>query len=183
MLVSACGTEPAELAGFVRTPLPEVGDLALPEVGSSSGEFVFRASKDELLLVYFGYASCPDVCPTTLADVRSALRDLGDASERVDLAMATVDPGRDTDEVIEAYVRAFVPGAHPLRTEDGAMLKAAADGFGAVYEVSVSDDGDVEVVHTGHLYVVDDTGRIQVTWPFGTEPEDMVNDLRMLLEA
>lgn len=181
--LTACGSEPAELAGYVRTPLPVVADISLPEVGSDAGDFTFRADEDGLLLVYFGYTSCPDVCPTTLADVRSAMRQLGDEAGRIDLAMATVDPDRDTDDVIEAYVEAFVSGGHPLRTEDDAQLKAAADAFGAYYEVSVSDQGDIEVVHTGHLYVVDDQGRLQVTWPFGTKPAEIVSDLSILLDA
>jgi protein SCO1/2 len=181
--IGACGSESVELAGYVRTPLPVVEDLSLPEVGQNAGRFSFKADEGGLLLVYFGYTSCPDVCPTTLADIRSAMRQLGDDAERIDVAMATVDPERDTDEVIESYVQTFVPGSHPLRTDDDARLQAAADGFGAVYDVSLSAEGEVEVIHTGHLYVVDDEGRLQVTWPFGIKPAEMVNDLKILLEA
>lgn len=180
---AACGSEPEELAGFVRTPAPLVGNISLPEASAGGAPFNMNATADELLLVYFGYTACPDVCPTTLADIRAALEDLGDDASQIDLAMATIDPGRDTDEIITGYVQAFVSDAHGLRTEDDDVLRTATDAFGADYGVTVADDGDTEVIHTGHVYVVNDEGRILVTWPFGTEVPDMVNDLQILLGA
>ena len=105
--VAACG-EPRELAGFVRTPAPSVATTSLPDVASGE-QFDFVAPEDGLLLVYFGYTSCPDVCPTTLADVRTALGRLGEDADRVELVMATVDPDRDTPERLAHYVRWFNP--------------------------------------------------------------------------
>ncbi|MEQ8716494.1 MAG: SCO family protein [Acidimicrobiales bacterium] len=170
------------LTGFVRTPAPVVGELSLPDVTARAAPFPFRADEDGLLLVYFGYTSCPDVCPTTLADIRYALS-LLDASlaERVEVAMATIDPDRDTDRVITDYLRSFIPDAHPLRTTDEAALRAAADGFGADYQVATTADGAVEVLHTGSLYAVDDEGRLVVTWPFGTRGADLATDMETLL--
>jgi protein SCO1/2 len=159
-----------------------VGDLALPDESAAGAPFPLRAPEGGLLLLYFGYTSCPDVCPTTLADIRTALQDLGGDADRVDLAMATVDPRRDTPEVLSGYVRSFVPGAHALRTEDDLVLSEAAALLGAAYEVTGGDDGGVDVVHTAHVYVLDDTGELLITWPFGTEPEDMTSDLRILLD-
>lgn len=179
VLVAGC-TAP-ELAGFVREPTPVVADVGLPDVSQDGTTFGFAADPGELLLVYFGYTSCPDVCPTTLADTRTALSRIGDDAERVSFAMATVDPGRDTDEVITGYVQSFLPRAHALRTDDDAALRAAVTPFGADYEVSVDDSGDVEVIHTGALYAVDDQGRLLVTWPFGTSIEALSNDLELLL--
>jgi protein SCO1 len=181
LMASAC-SEP-ELSGFVRQPIPVVADASLPDVSDGGADFDFRADPGELLLVYFGFASCPDVCPTTLADTRTALSRLGDDAERVDFAMATVDPGRDTDEVVTGYVQSFLPGAHALRTEDDAILRAAAEPFGVSYDVSVNDDGDIEVIHSASLYAVDDEGNLLVTWPFGISVEDLTNDLEILLET
>jgi protein SCO1/2 len=183
LLAAACSSSPPELAGFVRTPLPEVGGQTLPDAGAGGEAFAMRASEGRLLLVYFGFTNCPDVCPTTLADIRAAFRDLGDAAEQVEVAMVTVDPDRDTDEILTGYVQSFVPGAHALRTTDDDALLEVATAFGAGYEVSVDADGTVEVIHTAHVFVVDDAGLIQVTWPFGTEPSDMVSDLEILLDA
>ena len=182
-LTAACGQSiPEQPAGIVRDPAPEVGDVSLPDLDTGGSDFPFIAADGEILVVYFGYTSCPDVCPTTLADLRRAMADLDDA-ERVDVAMATVDPERDTPEVISGYLHSFFPEGHPLRTEDDAELRAAADAFGADYEVTTSEDGDVEVAHTGFLYAVDDAGELALTWPFGTTWEDMQGDLLWLLDG
>jgi protein SCO1/2 len=181
--VAACSAEPEQLSGFVRDPLPDVSAASLPDAGNGGADFAMRAPADELLILYFGYTSCPDVCPTTLADLRSALRELGDGAEKVTVAMATIDPERDTAEVITGYVQSFIPGAHGLRTDIPEDLREAADIFGADYGVSIDDEGIYEVFHTAHLYAIDDQGLLQVTWPFGTEPENLAADIGILLEG
>ena len=183
LVTASCSGDDAQLAGSVRTPLPQVGDLTLPDAGRDGAPFAMRAADGGLLVLYFGYTSCPDVCPTTLADLRKAFAELGDDATRVDVAMATVDPGRDTDEVITNYVQSFIAGAHGLRTDDDALLSAVADALGAVYSVTTAADGDVEVVHSGQVYVIDDQGRLQVTWPFGMTAADMAGDLELLLRS
>ncbi len=183
VVAAACSSEPEELSGFVRSPLPSVGDASLPDASSGGASFAMRAPEGELLIVYFGYTACPDVCPTTLADLKSALRDMGDDADRVQVAMATIDPDRDTDEIISRYVQSFIPGAHGLRAQDDELLRAAADVFGADYGVTITDDGEYEVIHTGHLYAVDDAGLLQVTWAFGTESETLAKDMQILLRS
>ena len=177
--IAACG-EPRELAGFVRTPAPSVATSSLPDVASGE-QFEFIAPEDGLLLVYFGYTSCPDVCPTTLADLRVALEDLGDDAERIEVAMATVDPDRDTPEVLTGYLQSFISDGRPLRTESEDELASAAEALGVVYDVSTTDSGDVEVIHSGNLYAIDDQGSLLVTWPFGVEVDDIRLDLEALL--
>jgi protein SCO1/2 len=183
LVLAGCGGDDAQLAGSVRTPLPEMGGLALPDASRDGASFAMRASDGGLLVVYFGYTSCPDVCPTTLADLRKAFRELGDDAAQVEVAMATVDPGRDTDEVITNYVQSFIPRAHGLRTENDALLSSVADAFGAVYSVTTAANGDVEVVHSAQVYVIDDQGRLRVTWPFGMTAADMARDLELLLRS
>jgi protein SCO1/2 len=158
-----------------------VEDTSLPDVGNGGEAFSFVAPDDGILIVYFGYTFCPDVCPTTLSDLRTALGDLGDDDQRVEVAMTTVDPGRDSDEVITSYLHAFIPDGHPLRTEDDTELRDAADAFGVEYSVIEGANGTVEVLHTAHLFVVDDTGEIRAMWSFGVEPETITRDLRELL--
>lgn len=181
ILLGACSSDEVRApAGIVRSPAPEVGAVALPD---ASGEpFAMKAQQDELLLVYFGFTSCPDVCPTTLADLRRALRGLDGSADRVDVAMVTVDPGRDTAENLDAYVHAFFDRAHALRTDDEAALAAAAEAFGAAYEVVENDEGEIEVSHTAFLYAVDSGGRVVLQWPFGTSSDDMRDDIEYLFE-
>ena len=183
LVVAGCGTGTHELAGFIREPTPNVADVSLPDVSDDGEPFVFQAPQDGLLLVYFGYTACPDVCPTTLSDVRKALGEIGSDADRITLAMATVDPMRDVPEVITGYVQSFVPGSHALRTEDDEVLRSVADVFGVYYDVSTNDEGKVEVVHSGALYAVDSSGELKVTWPFGTEWSDLAADLEFLLEG
>jgi protein SCO1/2 len=180
-MLTACGGEEAEPAGIVRDPAPDMAGLSLPDASNGDSRFVFKADPGRLLVVYFGYTSCPDVCPTTLADVRSALADMGDDAQYVDLAMITVDPARDDGERLTAYVQSFVPDSHALRTDDPDELLAVAEPFGAFYEVEIADDGTVEVGHTAFLYGIDDSGLLQLQWAFGTEPEDLRSDFTLLV--
>ena len=182
LLLASCGGEEAEPTGIVRDPAPEMAGLSLPDAANGNADFAFKADPGELLVVYFGYTSCPDVCPTTLADVRSALEDLGDDAQYVDLAMITVDPDRDDGERLTAYVQSFVPDSHALRTEDPDELWNVAQPLGAFYEVETADDGTVEVGHTAFLYGIDDAGMLQLQWAFGTEPEDLRSDFALLLK-
>ncbi len=184
LVASACGSdEPEAFAGFERTPAPVVDELQLPAIEADGSEepFTFRAADGELLLVYFGYTSCPDVCPTTLSDVRRASDRIGDDAERLDLAMITIDPLVDTPEVLTGYVRSFVPDATAIRTTDDAELRPVADAFGADYG-TLEQNGEDQVFHTGSLYAVDDAGQLILTWPFGVTTEDLERDLTRLLE-
>ncbi|MFV0258071.1 MAG: SCO family protein [Acidimicrobiales bacterium] len=179
---AAAATEVTAYAGYQREPIPSVAELGLPAVEADGSEtpFLFRAQPDSLLLVYFGYTSCPDVCPTTLSDVRLAGEQLGADADRVDLAMVTIDPEVDSPEVLVGYVRTFVPDAVALRTTDDARLRPVADRFGADYGKEVVD-GEAEVFHTASIYAVDDQGRLLMTWPFGIPPTDLATDLQRLL--
>jgi protein SCO1/2 len=183
-ITAACGSseEPVSLSGWVREPLPTVDTVALPDVAADNAPFEFRAPEGGLLLVYFGFTFCPDMCPTTLSDVQTALTELGDEAADVEVAFVTVDPNRDTGEALSGYIGFFTDGnGHALRTDDPDQLKAAADAFGVEYEVVVNDDGEVDVGHTAHLYAVDDQGRLLITWPFGVTADALATDIAFLL--
>jgi protein SCO1/2 len=193
LLTAACGgagddgdaatttSEVTSYSGIVVDPPVQVGALAIP-AADGSGDHPFVAPAGGLELVYFGYTFCPDVCPTTMSDVRKALAELpGDEAERVGVAMVTIDPARDTAEVLDGYVTNFVDDGVALRTDDDPALRAVTDAFGADYEVTTDDEGDIEVSHTGELYAVDDSGTVVMQWPFGTTYESLARDLRSLL--
>ena len=170
-----------ELAGYRRDPAPVVGALSLPDLTADEAEFAFQAEPGHLLAVYFGYTNCPDFCPTTLSDLRLATRRMDpDDAARVDLAMVTVDPERDLP-VLAAYVTSFLDGAHALGTTDGSRLAEVAAPFGVGYEVTTTDEGEIDVAHTTSLYVVDDAGELVLTWQFGVSIDDLAADLTQLL--
>lgn len=177
-----------ELSGVVVRPVPEVAALSLPIADPESiadpeaGSFPFVADKDELLLVYFGYTACPDVCPTTLADLKAAFKKMGDESKRVSVAMATIDPRRDSAEVISGYLQSFVPDGIALRTDNDDDLREVTTAFGASYEATYPTQGEPKVTHSASLYVVDDQGHVVLSWPFGTTASDIALDLEQLLD-
>ncbi|HRW39352.1 MAG: SCO family protein [Acidimicrobiales bacterium] len=175
-----------EVQGLQRDDPIEVGDVVVPEVAAdgSTTPFALKAEPGDLLFVAFGYTNCPDVCPTTLTDIRKAKALLdADESARVAVAFGTVDPERDTADVMSAYLGSFVEGGHALRTEDPAELKAAEDALGITSQVVKDPDGTVEVAHSAKSFVIDDQGRVVDEWAFGSGPELMASDLRLLLEG
>jgi protein SCO1/2 len=182
-VVTACGGDSTAkvLSGLQKTPPPTVGALSLPDASDGDSDFSFRASEGNFLIVYFGYTACPDVCPTTLSEVKKAFTKAGDdIAERTDLAMITVDPERDDGELLTKYVRSFIDGAHALRTDDDTQLQAVAKGFGTTYSVTATDSGEPEVIHSGNLYVVDDNGDVVLEWLFGIKSGAIATDLEIL---
>ena len=186
LILTACSSNglpvPEGLAGMVGTPSIQVGHITLPAVSHDATPLAMAAEPGGLLLVYFGYTSCPDICPTTLGDLRTAMKELGDDIDRIDVAFVTVDPDRDTDEITSRYVQTFFPDAYALRTEDADELASAAAAFGTTYEVVEASNGTVEVGHTAFLYAISSEGTVLVQWPFGMSSELIRNDLIYLLD-
>jgi cytochrome oxidase Cu insertion factor (SCO1/SenC/PrrC family) len=95
-----------QLVGYRPSGAQVVDTVALEDASNGGAPFEFRAQPGELLVAYFGYTFCPDVCPTSLSMFKNALEQLGDDASAVELAMATIDPARDTAEVISGTCRA-----------------------------------------------------------------------------
>ena len=173
----------ATLTGDVRSPALRVGTATLPDVapGRPDRPFAFRAPKGKLLFVMWGYTSCPDVCPTTMADLGKALRALGGDAPKVETAFVTIDPARDTPAKLTGYLTSFTSGGHAIRTTDAAALAKAEAAFQVESSVTKKADGTVEVAHTARSFVVDDHGRVVVEWPYGTGSDGMTHDLKILV--
>lgn len=185
-LVAGCAADsaaPRVISGITSDPAPSVAGLALPDVANGGSEFSMVPPAGRWLIVYFGYTACPDVCPTTMHEVELALQQLGDTAATIDVAMATIDPDRDTDDVLTNYVTTFVPRGHALRTTDITQLDTVVKGFGGSYTITTTATGDVEVSHTPNLYLVDDTGTLVLTWPFGLPADAIATDLEILMET
>jgi protein SCO1/2 len=184
VVLNACSdATPQVLFGMVREPSPNVSTVVLPAVSHGDADFAMLSDPGRLLVVYFGYTSCPDICPSTMVDLRRAVEQLGDEAEKVDVAFITVDPLRDTPEKVTNYVQAFFEQTGvALRTEDPELLESAARAFGAAYERAITDEGELEVSHSAFLYAIDEEGQILVQWPFGMTSDDMYNDLAYLFD-
>ena len=187
LIIAACGgnsggNSDSALSGIVREPAPQVDLVSLPSLSDPGTDIEFRADEGEIQVVYFGFTNCPDVCPTTLADLTVALRMLDpEEADAVDVVMVGVDPERD-NEVLDQYVTTFISDAVAAGSDDAELLAEAGEPFGASWEVRTTDDGDIEVDHSPFLYAVDDQGRLVLTWQFGASSQDMADDLSTLLE-
>lgn len=180
--LGACGGDSASLVGYEIRPVPHVGDLTLDAASVNDAAFTIRAKPGQLLVTFLGFTNCPDACPTALAEIRAALNRLGDDADRVDVAMITVDPDRDTSEVLTSYVQQIVPGAVALRTDDTEQLRRVSDAFGATSAVEHDHAGNVNVGHTDHTYLVDERGDVVLTWTGDMTTDDIVNDLNIVIE-
>jgi protein SCO1/2 len=136
----------------------------------------------DITLVYFGYTFCPDVCPLTLADVKRALSELKEKQERVHVVFISVDPERDTPDVLSRYLAAFDPTFIGL-TDDPAKLEAAKAAFGVFSEKEQTDNSAAGylVSHTARLFLVNPQGELKLLYSFEFPYEDLQSDLEHLL--
>jgi cytochrome oxidase Cu insertion factor (SCO1/SenC/PrrC family) len=129
-----------------------------------------------LLLVYFGFTFCPDICPIELQAMSSAIDRLGAAGEAVQPLFITVDPERDTPDHLAQYVPLFHPRLIGL-TGDAAQIRKAAETY-KVYYAKVADGADFTIDHSGFIYLVDRNGRYLGFFPPGTSAEKMAEVIR-----
>jgi len=157
------------------------GELRLPDQdGKPRALADFRG---KVVVVSFGYTHCPDVCPTTLADLAAARKQLGADGSQVQVLFVTVDPRRDTAELLKQYVPAFDPTFIGLRGDEAATERAKKD-FHVFSEERAAKPGDAYTVdHSAQMYVIDRAGRIRLLWNPGTLPAVMASDLKLLLNS
>lgn len=186
LALAGCGSTGGDgLYGFKRPEPLQVGGVALPDATAPRGAppVALRAPKGGMLLAFFGYTSCPDECPATLADLRQALRLLPAGTRpHANVAFITVDPARDTRPVMRRYVGRFSPDWHALRPAGAAALHAAERPFRAASRRgSGTAGGGYDVAHSLETYGIDDRGTVVVEWPYGTTSAAIASDVRKLL--
>jgi protein SCO1/2 len=138
--------------------------------------------RGKVVVVFFGYTHCPDVCPTTLADLRVAKEQLGPDGGRLQVVFVTVDPERDTRELLANYVPAFDPSFLGLYGDVAGTARVAKE-FKVFYQkVPGKTPGNYTVDHTAGSYVFDPQGRLRLFARQGNVP-NLVADLRTLLSA
>ena len=139
--------------------------------------------KGQVVVVFFGFTQCPDVCPTTLVEIATVKKQLGADGERVQGIFVTVDPERDTPELLKAYVDNFGAGFVALRGTPEETL-ATAKHFKVFFaKVPGKTDGSYTIDHTAGSYVFDPQGRVRLFTRHGTGPDALVHDLRLLLDG
>jgi len=143
------------------------------QTGRRRNDTEFRG---KLLIIYFGYTYCPDICPTELQQIGLAVEHLGDVGSAVQPLFITIDPARDTPEVLAQYVPSFHPRLLGL-TGTSDEIAAVAQEFKVVYtKYQPSDGGPYLIDHTGFVYIVDRSGKYRGFFPPGT-PEDRMREM------
>ena len=175
------------LAGCSDSP-PPAGLAAAPKGGdfvlqSSTGPLDTRSLRGQVLLVYFGYSHCPDICPASLGYAAQALNQLTPAERhRTKLILVSVDPERDTPARLKEYAAYFHPEMIGV-TGTPAQIAAVAKQFGAGYaRQPTRPDGSYAVDHGAQLYAVAPDGRLAAMLDLGTPPEKIADTVRGLLQ-
>ncbi len=154
------------------------GPFAL--VDANNGRSVTEQSfRGKLMLIYFGYTYCPDACPTTLNNISEAMAKLGTAADRIAPLFISIDPGRDTPQVMANYVKAFDPRIQGLTGDAEATARVAKE-FGVYYRKHDVPGGYL-VDHSSLLYIMGGQGELLKVLPASEGADKLAGDLRDLL--
>jgi len=155
------------------------GDFTLADPDNQ--ERSLREFRGKVVLLAFGYTHCPDVCPTTLAKFAQVRRLLGTQADRVQAIFVTIDPERDTAELLRNYVPAFDPSFLGLRGTE-AQTDAVTRAYHANYQI-LDYRGSVLVDHTASTYVIDAQGRVRLVTPYDQSARELADDVAALLRS
>lgn len=180
LLVAACSPDGPRFRSTDITGADFGKELALTASDGkprSLGDF-----RGKLVVLFFGYTHCPDICPTTLADMAAVMKQMGGDAARVQVLFVTVDPERDTPEVLAKYVPAFDPSFLGLAGDTTATQRTAKE-FKIFYEKRPGGaPGAYTVDHSAQSYVFDGRGRLRLMVRHDRIAEDLAPDLRTLLK-
>ncbi|HRW08888.1 MAG TPA: SCO family protein [Caldilineaceae bacterium] len=175
-------SKPHEFSGTVFDSTAAAFDFT----GTNYDGTTFQLSdhRGEVVLLFFGYTFCPDVCPFTLADLNMLYNQLGDNAENLTVVFVTVDPERDTLEKMASYVPAFNPNFYGVRLE-GEMYEAVKTAYGVYVEKRFVEGSEIPggyfVDHTGIIYLVDKVGNLSEVFPPNSDADFMQADVEYWL--
>ena len=137
--------------------------------------------KGKVVVVFFGYIFCPDFCPTTMGELAVVMKELGQDAERVQVLFITVDPERDTPELLSKYVPTFHPSFLGLYGDADATMRTAKE-FKIVYQKQPMAGGGYTVDHSAGSYLYDPAGRLRLFSAYGQGAQKLLHDIRLLLQ-
>jgi len=153
-------------------------DLAL--TGTDGKAYTLEALKGKVSLVLFGFTQCPDVCPSSLAELTQVMKLLGKDAKRVQVVLITVDPERDTQEVLRAYVSGFNPDFLGL-TGTSEQVKKTAASFKVYYAKTAGAQGNYSMDHSASFYLMDAQGESRVLLSNNIGAAAIAHDIQLLL--
>jgi protein SCO1 len=137
--------------------------------------------KGKVVAVFFGFTHCPDVCPTTLVEMANVRKELGGDAGRLQVLFVSVDPERDTAEVLKRYVPAFHPSFLGLTGNADEIARAAKE-FKIYYQKQKLPSGGYTMDHSAGTYILDDEGRLRLFAQYGAGAPTLLHDIRQLLK-
>jgi protein SCO1/2 len=174
----AAGADEASLKAGVFEPARPAPDFSLS--GSDGGELKLSRYRGKVVILEFGFTSCPDVCPTTLAALAGARKKLGAAGDELQVVYVTVDPERDSAERLREYLRSFDP-SFVGGTGSAEALAAVRKEYGIAAEKVIAA-GSYAFNHSSYTYLIDREGKLRALMPYGHSSDDYAHDVRILLE-
>lgn len=169
---------PPVLNGAVIDPPKQMADFTL---AGQIGPVHLSDFRGKIVVVFFGFTNCKDVCPATMAKLSEALARLSGKDARLQVLFISVDYKRDTAQVADAYARKFRPDFVGLGGSQ-AEIDAVTKDFGIYYKLGEPDaNGNYEVEHTATVLVLDQQGRLVMTWTPEQQPDEIASDLGVLL--
>ncbi len=158
--------------GSVIHPASPAPEIALTD--QNGQPFALSSLRGRVVALFFGFTSCTDECPATLAILRQTALALGDQAADFQVVFVTTDPARDTPAAIGAYLAGFDPSFVGLTGSTDALQQAWSD-----YGVTVLDNGET---HSTFIYLIDRQGNLRLTYPFGINSADLTTDIQALLQ-
>lgn len=175
-MLALAAERPALKAGVFEPPTRAPGFSLPASTGSESSLANYRG---KVVLLGFGFTTCPEVCPTTLAVLAQARKRLGAQADQVQVLYVTVDPERDNAERMRAYLRGFDPTFVGF-TGAPEKLAALRANYGVIAERK-NIGNSYSVAHSSSVYLIDRKGLLRAMMPYGRTPDDYVHDVRILL--
>ena len=182
LVLAACDRPQAPKAAFANTDITGLDYAKGFSLTDQNGKpRTLEDFKGKVVFVFFGYTHCPDVCPTTLAEMAGITKALGPEADRLQVLFITLDPERDTPELLASFVPAFNPSFLGLTGDQATIDKVAKDFKVFAQKVPSKDGKSYTIDHTAGSYVFDAQGRIRLFVRHGQPEDALLKDLKLLI--
>lgn len=180
LVLAACAAQPKWQLNDITGHMP---DLDFNLVGAGNQPVDAKSLRGKVVLMYFGYTHCPDICPLTMTHLHTALRELGPEADDVRIVFVSLDPARDTPPLLSAYAKAFDPRALGL-TGPIATVRSLAKRYRIGFSLGKPDaNGNYEVTHSSAVFVFDRAGKARLLATSADDVAALVHDLKLLLDS